>query len=117
MSSDNNNTTFIAIAAGLVLALVAFFGWQYLQRMDQQLTALNEQVSAAKDQADAAEQRAKQAEARADAAQVNAGRAAERAEVAAGNERQSVAAAEAALEGVTVAAVVEHVLSNVAVPH
>lgn len=98
MSSESNNSLFIAIFAVLVLVVAGFFGWQHMQRMDQQMATLNQHLETLNQQVASAEQRASQAEERATQAQQEAGRAADNAQLAATREQESAAKAEVALQ-------------------
>ncbi len=96
--NSGNNTLFIAILAALILAVVGFFGWQHLQKMNQQMATLNQNLETLNQQVTSAEKRASEAEQRATRAQQEAGRAADNAQLAATREQESAAKAEAALE-------------------
>ncbi len=79
----------IAIVVALVVTIGAFFTWQHLTRLSDQLGNLSQQVSTLNDQVVTAESQAKEAETRAEAAESASIEAAQRAEAATLRELQS----------------------------
>ena len=95
----NQRNTIIATVAAVLLAVAAFFVWQHVARLGEQLGDLNQQVEELHGQVAAAEDRATQAEARAEEARTQAGEAADRAEQAAAREQETAEVARQAQEG------------------
>ena len=83
------NTTLIAVAAAVLLAVAGFLVWQHLSRLGDQIAGLGRQVDDLSGQVTAAEGHAAEAEARAERAEREATEAASRAEEASVREEQT----------------------------